>query len=187
MQDCGTAGLQAGLQAGPAGELGLRRGQKPEGGGVSFANPPVRSKKAAATLGSSSSKPPPRSSEGADEVSPSQPEAGSCGRAEGGSLIGMGTGRDVQGQGGQGFQPSQQLLKEGRPWSPTTEQVEVRVYCVVHIVSLSTYYMPAGTQARLRSAVQGKAGGLGRGRGVDRCRGWGCIVRVVTSSCLICV
>lgn len=33
------------------------------------------------------------------------------GRAEGGSLIGMGTGRDLQGQGGQGLQPSQHRLR----------------------------------------------------------------------------
>lgn len=54
-----------------------RRGQKPELGGVSFVNPPVRRKKAAATHGSSSRKALPRSSEGEDEVSPSQPEASS--------------------------------------------------------------------------------------------------------------
>jgi hypothetical protein len=74
---CGTGNLAQDRRRDCRRSLGVRRGQKPEVWrvvGVSFVNPPVRSTKAAATHGSSSRGPLPRSSEGADEVSPSQPE-----------------------------------------------------------------------------------------------------------------
>lgn len=98
--------------------------QGPETGGrvgVSFVNPPVRRKKAAATHGSSSRKPPPRSSEGADEVSSSQPEAGSCGRAEGGSSLGWGL--DGICRGKEARVSSRASTASEPAWSPTTYTV----------------------------------------------------------------
>lgn len=106
----------------------------------------------------------PRSSEGADEVGLSQPEAGSCGRAEGGgSLIGMGNGTGFAGVTGvleyQGLQPGQQhcLRATEPPRSPNTSPAVVRTLCAV-CSELSAMCVPCSGCSRAAGQQDGGAG-----------------------------